>query len=252
MATTTSVSGSSSSAVDSEISSRREPRSTEAGPVHESLTPVPGGLGDGKKSIKSNHLDVEEELAFYSSYHANKINQIIHFFCIPQILWSWLLIAAHLPVPGTKAITLAPGLAVQPSLALGHIVAYVGYYIALEPLGGLTYLPFGALSYLTATYLATSPPSWLPLTDPTNPSAQPFGWAVFAFAWIAQFVGHGVFERRAPALFDNLVQALVLAPFFVHLEALFAFFDYKPDLHKKIKNRAGIRIRDMNRAAKLK
>ncbi|OCF42486.1 endoplasmic reticulum protein [Kwoniella heveanensis CBS 569] len=234
-------------AIDDTVSSRKtrsQGPAEDTGSDHQS---------PGERAQKgSNHLDVEEELAFYSSYHANKINQIIHFFCIPQILWSWLLIAAHVPVPGTRAITLAPGLAVQPSLALGWIVAYLTYYIALEPLGGLTYLPFGALSYLTATYLATSPPAWLPFTDPSNPSAQPFGWAVFAFAWIAQFIGHGVFERRAPALFDNLVQALVLAPFFVHLEALFAFFDYKPDLHKKIKNRAGMRIRDMSRAAKLK
>ncbi|WWC58544.1 uncharacterized protein I303_101087 [Kwoniella dejecticola CBS 10117] len=199
-----------------------------------------------------NHFDVEEELAFYSSYHANKINQAIHFVCIPQILWSWLLIIAHLPIPGTSPHILSTGLAFQPSLALGWIVAYLGYYVALEPVGGLTYLPIATLMYLTSTYLAVSPPTWLPFTDRSNPSAQPFGWAVFAFAWIAQFVGHGVFERRAPALFDNLVQALVLAPFFVHLEALFAFFNYKPELHKKIKNRSGIRIRDMNRAAKLK
>ncbi|WWC66437.1 uncharacterized protein I206_100339 [Kwoniella pini CBS 10737] len=199
-----------------------------------------------------NHFDVEEELAFYSSYHANKINQAIHFVCIPQILWSWLLIAAHLPIPGTSPTILGNGLALQPSLALGWIIAYLGYYVALEPVGGLTYLPVGILMYLTSTYLAVSPPTWLPFTDRLNPSAQPFAWAVFAFAWIAQFIGHGVFERRAPALFDNLVQALVLAPFFVHLEALFAVFDYKPELHKKIKNKSGIRIRDMNRAAKLK
>ncbi|KAK6905629.1 endoplasmic reticulum protein [Kwoniella mangroviensis CBS 10435] len=199
-----------------------------------------------------NHLDVEEELAFYSSYHSNKVNQIIHFMCIPLILWSWLLIASHLPIPGTSATILRDGLAYQPSLAMGWIVAYLTYYVLLEPVGGLTYLPIGTLLYLTSTYLAVSPPSWLPFTDPFKPSAQPFAWAVFFASWIAQFIGHGVFEHRAPALVDNLVQALVLAPFFVHLEALFAFFNYKPDLHKKIKNKAGVRIRDMNRAAKLK
>jgi uncharacterized membrane protein YGL010W len=26
------------------------------------------------------------------------------------------------------------------------------------------------------------------------------------FSWIAQFIGHGVFEKRSPALLDNLVQ----------------------------------------------
>ena len=32
--------------------------------------------------------------------------------------------------------------------------------------------------------------------------------AVHAFSWIAQFVGHGVFEGRKPALMDNLLQGL--------------------------------------------
>jgi uncharacterized membrane protein YGL010W len=37
--------------------------------------------------------------------------------------------------------------------------------------------------------------------------------------WVAQFVGHGVFEGRAPALLDNLVQAFFMAPIFVIMEA---------------------------------
>jgi 2-hydroxy fatty acid dioxygenase len=48
-------------------------------------------------------------------------------------------------------------------------------------------------------------------------------WAVglHVFSWVAQFVGHGKFEGRAPALLDNLVQALFLAPFFVWMEVRF-------------------------------
>ncbi len=57
--------------------------------------------------------------------------------------------------------------------------------------------------------------------------------AVEIVAWIAQFVGHGVYEGRAPALLDNLVQALVLAPFFVFMEALF-YFGYRPELQKRV------------------
>jgi hypothetical protein len=33
----------------------------------------------------SQHM--ENELAFYMSYHSNKTNQLIHFVFIPQILW---------------------------------------------------------------------------------------------------------------------------------------------------------------------
>lgn len=77
---------------------------------------------------------------------------------------------------------------------------------------------------------------------------------VFAGAWIGQFIGHGVFERRAPALKDNLVQgesyparflfgngnrrgklmvALVTAPFFVHLELMFGLFHCESDAARR-------------------
>ncbi|KAJ6987566.1 hypothetical protein NC653_020734 [Populus alba x Populus x berolinensis] len=46
--------------------------------------------------------------------------------------------------------------------------------------------------------------------------------------WTGQFIGHGVFEKRAPALLDNLVQAFIMAPFFVLLEALQTSFGYEP------------------------
>jgi len=46
-------------------------------------------------------------------------------------------------------------------------------------------------------------------------------------SWIAQFIGHGVFEKRAPALLDNLLYTLA-APLFIIVEILFEF-GYKPD-----------------------
>lgn len=57
----------------------------------------------------------------------------------------------------------------------------------------------------------------------------------FTAAWIAQFVGHGKFEGRAPALLDSLFQSLVLAVFFVFMEILFEM-GYKPELHKRLQN----------------
>jgi uncharacterized membrane protein YGL010W len=46
-------------------------------------------------------------------------------------------------------------------------------------------------------------------------------------SWILQFIGHGKYEGRRPALLDNLVQALFLAPLFVWYECLFKFGFYK-------------------------
>lgn len=51
--------------------------------------------------------------------------------------------------------------------------------------------------------------------------------AVHVVSWIAQFVGHGKYEGRKPALLDNLVQALFLAPLFVWYEVLFKMGFYK-------------------------
>ena len=54
-------------------------------------------------------------------------------------------------------------------------------------------------------------------------------------SWIAQFVGHGKFEGRAPALLDNLFQAFFLAPLFVWMEILFSL-GYRPELKSRIDN----------------
>lgn len=91
-----------------------------------------------------------------------------------------------------------------------------------------------------------------------RPNAVVEAAVVHAVCWIAQFIGHGVAEKRAPALLDNVVGgmsllkqtapitefsyvALVLAQFFVHLEVLFKL-GYRPKLHHEIKNSIGVEI----------
>lgn len=59
---------------------------------------------------------------------------------------------------------------------------------------------------------------------------------VHVISWIAQFIGHGAFERRAPALLDNLVQAVFLAPMFVWLEVLFKL-GYRKELQMRVEKR---------------
>jgi len=102
-------------------------------------------------------------------------------------------------------------------------ILYSGFYMLLEPVAGTALLPMiiGWTAY--ANHLTTVFPS------PANKIAI----GVEVLAWSAQFVGHGVFEGRAPALLDNLVQAVVLAPFFVFMEFLF-FFGYRPELQKRV------------------
>lgn len=71
------------------------------------------------------------------------------------------------------------------------------------------------------------------LTSNYPTTANTYGIAAEIISWGAQFIGHGVYEGRAPALLDNLLQALVLAPFFVFMEFLFKF-GYRPELQKRV------------------
>lgn len=69
--------------------------------------------------------------------------------------------------------------------------------------------------YLTATSFANHPPAWLPLRDYSgvmHPSSFPFALALHVGSWIAQFIGHGVFEKRAPALMTSLTQGRYKPP----------------------------------------
>jgi uncharacterized membrane protein YGL010W len=122
-------------------------------------------------------------------------------------------------------------------LNLGTIgaILYSGFYILLEPVAGSILLPIiiGWTAY--ANHLTSTIPSTI------NKAAI----AVQIISWIAQFVGHGVYEGRAPALLDNLVQALVLAPFFVFMEALF-HFGYRPELQKRVSEAVEKEIKKVN------
>lgn len=123
-----------------------------------------------------------------------------------------------IPYPDMLSIPNLP-----PNLGTMLALAYSVLYILMEPVAGGLFAPLimagtAYANYLTATYGATA--NW-------------YAFGVHIFAWVAQFIGHGIFEGRAPALLDNLVQALFLAPFFVWLEVLFAF-GYRPELKARL------------------
>jgi len=79
--------------------------------------------------------------------------------------------------------------------------------------------------------------------DPTNRMAI----AVHIVAWIAQFIGHGVFEGRKPALLDNIVQAVFLAPLFVWLEFLF-LLGYRPELQGRVAKKVQAELAKLKQA----
>lgn len=102
-------------------------------------------------------------------------------------------------------------------------IGYCAFYILLEPIAGSLITPALLASTAYSHHLLSIAPTL------TNQIAI----GIFIVSWIAQFIGHGAFEGRAPALLDNLVQALVLAPFFVWMEVLFKL-GYRPELRARV------------------
>lgn len=185
-------------------------------------------------------LDINEHLIFYRKYHFNHTNVAIHLFCIPLILLSAISFLS------TKAILSDA----YPYITIGSIVAwsYGLFYIALDWQLGIP-----SFIFLTS-YAHIVRKVYLHLNENTVISQTKFvqlAVSVHIVCWLAQFYGHAVHEKRSPALVDNLLQALVLAPFFVVFEVAF-WLGYRLDMKKNMDNKAGKFVMEMNRAEKQK
>ncbi|MEK6985101.1 MAG: Mpo1-like protein [Candidatus Thermoplasmatota archaeon] len=158
---------------------------------------------------------VEAQLSIYASYHRDGTNKAIHALFVPLITWSAMGLLSF-PI-------LSPMIGLQPTPALLISAALLAYYLALDfTLGVVLTIAFTVL-LATAAQIHTAVPTF----------AYPFFAVVFAVSWVAQILGHSVWEKRKPALVDNLFQILI-APLFVAAELLFAL-GLRRDLHAKIK-----------------
>ncbi|KAF8351183.1 hypothetical protein F5887DRAFT_196300 [Amanita rubescens] len=184
-------------------------------------------------------FNVDKQLTFYGAYHSNRINVLIHIICVPILLWTFQVLATELPVPSfvpSAHYKINDYLVFDMNISAIHAAIYIVYYFALEPVAALLYLPQLTLMLLSATAFAKQPGH---ITQAA---------ILHGISWIAQFLGHGLAEKRAPALLDNLVGAVVLAPFFVHLELLFKM-GYRPTMHKRINNEIGKEIAKIRKIA---
>lgn len=188
-------------------------------------------------------LDLERHLIFYGAYHHNAVNVAIHMVCVPLILFSFFsLLTNSGPLADLPDWLTVPYL----DLNLGTVAALIwgGLYVLLEPVAGTVLAAIGlGATALCNSYRVADP-------DATNKVAA----IVHVVCWLAQFLGHGAFEGRAPALLDNLVQAVFLAPLFVWLELLF-MLGYRPELQARVeaavlKEIAKFRAEKENGAAK--
>jgi uncharacterized membrane protein YGL010W len=134
---------------------------------------------------------VEDWFGSYSNDHLNPTNRLIHWICVPAILWA--VIAALWLIPVSPSIG-------RPGFWCGLImVAVLAFYWRLSrKLGVAMLLVFVALGLLTEALYRTLGPGdllWLAI-------------GVFVLAWIGQFVGH-LIEGRKPSFLTDLAYLLI-------------------------------------------
>ena len=127
---------------------------------------------------------IDSLLATYAESHRHPRNELIHFICVPAIVFALLGMLWS----------------VQPWLALLVGFLSMPYYIKLSvPFAvGMLLMSAAMLGLLAAL-----------------PAAQVFALSltVFVVAWIGQFIGHKI-EGKKPSFFDDL-RFLLIGPLFV-------------------------------------
>ncbi|KAK3953992.1 hypothetical protein QBC32DRAFT_337337 [Pseudoneurospora amorphoporcata] len=175
-------------------------------------------------------LNLEKQLTFYGAYHTDHVNVIIHMICVPLILFSAFEIASNYgPFFTLPSFLQIPYL--EPNLGTFAALTWGGLYVLLEPVAGT------ALALICLASCAFT--NYLRIADPV--STTKVAIVVHIVSWLAQFLGHGKYEGRAPALLDNLFQAIFLAPLFVWLELLF-ILGYRPELKTRVDKAVAIEI----------
>ncbi len=134
---------------------------------------------------------VDRFLGNYSEDHRNATTQLIHWLCVPVIVWSVIALLWTIPVP--------EGLGRQGLWAGLVMVAAMSYYLRLSrPLALAMLIVLAGLMLLT---------DWLHGMIGTRMLL----WSAigaFVIAWIVQFIGHEI-EGRRPSFLTDLSYLLI-------------------------------------------
>lgn len=157
-----------------------------------------------------------EHMSVYAAYHRDPVNRAIHFVMVPAIVWSLMVALDAVPVC-VGCASYSDG-ATQWSFALADLNlgvlasgALLIWYLLLDFRVGLAAVALFTLLHAAAYALLHAFGTTTALT---------IAGGVFVASWVFQFLGHGVWEKRRPALVDNLFQVLV-APAFLVAETAF-------------------------------
>lgn len=168
-------------------------------------------MSDGKNYSNPLNLNKFQHFFYdYGRYHNEKVNILIHIIFVPIIFTTLMFMTRHASKVylntdfnlGAILLIIITPLYIYVDFFLGLLTSI--QYILLDHLSkGFDY-SFGGLSTIQLVII------------------------IHLFSWATQFIGHGVFEGRKPALMDNLLLTLN-APIFVNIEIFYYLFGYKKE-----------------------
>ena len=134
---------------------------------------------------------VHEWFGNYSQDHRHPTNRLIHWICVPLILWAVIAAIWVIPVPESIG---RPGF----WAGMAMVAAFAFYWKMSKPIGLAMLAVFVVLGLLTEWLYRTLGPIdllWL-------------AGGVFVLAWIGQFIGH-VIEGARPSFVTDLAYLLI-------------------------------------------
>ncbi|XP_051115942.1 2-hydroxy-palmitic acid dioxygenase mpo1-like isoform X1 [Andrographis paniculata] len=191
-------------------------------------------------------FDLESNYASFAAYHRNPINIFIHMILTwPTVFTASVLLYFTPPLIAHSPIQLVNGGAyVVLNYGFFMTLIYALYYVILDRRAGSLAALLCFLGWIGSSVLGRS-------------LGFSLAWKVVLasqiLCWSGLFIGHAVFEKRAPAIFDNFAQATLMGSFFVLLEILRSCFGYEPypGFHAKVKVKIDAEVKAWN-DAKLK
>jgi uncharacterized membrane protein YGL010W len=134
---------------------------------------------------------VNEWFGNYSKDHQNPRNRMIHWICVPAILWSAIAALWVVPIPPSIG---RPGF----WCGMAMIAAFAFYWRMSKPIGLAMLIVFVVLGGFTEFLYRSIGPVNLLIGAAT----------VFVIAWIGQFIGH-LIEGARPSFFTDLAYLLI-------------------------------------------
>lgn len=139
---------------------------------------------------------IDDWLVLYGRDHQNSTNKLIHWICVPVIVFSVFGLLMSIPFP-----FIAGGWINVATIAF---VLALAFYFRLSIPIFIGMLLIGIIMFLANRYLAVN------ILPAISLKLWQFSAILFIIAWIFQFIGHKI-EGQKPSFFEDM-QFLLIGP----------------------------------------